>query len=189
MCNMRQQVRPSGPTLQAAGLLVQSSLVWTRGFVWPFAHATQPEPAPRAIRRQARTKGPFLTNRIRLLLILSVLVTSGLEVPAQTPATGRLMRVKLAHSQKILEAILTSDFALLEQESHALGQMTKSPAWSVFHSPEYTRQSSAFLRAIDDLRDAAKGTDLDGAASSYVSLTLTCFQCHRFMKNKRIATR
>ena len=109
-----------------------------------------------------------MKSRIRLLLILSALVmVSGLEVPAQTPATGRLMRVKLAHSQKILEAILTSDFALLDRESNALGQVTKSPAWSVFYSPEYKRQSGAFLRAIDDLRDAAKGMDLDGAASSY----------------------
>ena len=91
--------------------------------------------------------------------------------------------------QKILEAILTSDFALLDQESKALGEVTKSSAWSVFYSPEYIRQSGAFVRAIDDLRDAAMGMDLDGAASSYVSLTLTCFQCHRYIKNKRIAAR
>jgi len=122
-------------------------------------------------------------------MILALVVVSGLEVPAQTPATGRLMRQKLAHSQKILEAILTSDFALLDRESSALAQVTKSPAWAVFYNPEYTRHSGAFLRAIDDLRDAAKGADLDGAASSYVSLTLTCFQCHRYMKNRRIAMR
>ena len=130
-----------------------------------------------------------MKSRIRLLLILSVIVASGVEVPAQTAATGRLMQAKLAHSQKILEAILTSDFALLDRESSALVQVTKSPAWSVLYSPEYIRQSGAFLRAIDDLRDAAKSMDLDGAASSYVSLTLTCFQCHRYMKNKRLATR
>ena len=111
-----------------------------------------------------------------------------LEVPAQTPATGRLMRQKLAHSQKVLEAIMTSDFALLERESAALEQATKAPAWAVLLSPEYMRQSGAFLRAAQDLRDAAKRHDLDGAASSYVSLTLTCFQCHRYIKDRRIAT-
>ena len=129
-----------------------------------------------------------MKSPLRLLMILALVVVSGLEVPAQTPATGRLMRQKLAHSQKILEAILTSDFALLDRESSSLAQVTKSPAWSVFYSPEYIRQSGAFLRAIDDLRDAAKGMDLDGAASNYVSLTLTCFQCHRYIKNKRLAT-
>lgn len=130
-----------------------------------------------------------MKSPLRLMMILALVVMSGLEVPAQTPATGRLMRLKLAHSQKILEAILTSDFTLLDRESAALAQTTKSPAWSVLYSPEYIRQSGAFLRAIDDLRDAAKGMDLEGAASSYMSLTLTCFQCHRHMKNKRIATR
>ena len=130
-----------------------------------------------------------MKSRLRLMVILGLVVMSGWEVPAQTPATGRLMRLKLAHSQKILEAILTSDFALLDRESSALAQATKSPAWSVLYSPEYNRQSGAFLRAIDDLRDAANGMDLDGAASSYMSLTLTCFQCHRYMKSKRIAAR
>jgi len=131
-----------------------------------------------------------MKNPLRLMMVLVLVAMSGLEVPAQTPATGRLMRQKLAHSQKILEAILTSDFALLDRESAALAEATKSPAWSVLlYSPEYIRQSGAFLRALDDLRDAAKGRDLDGAASNYVSLTLTCFQCHRYMKNRRLATR
>ena len=130
-----------------------------------------------------------MRNPLRLMMILVLIVASGLEVPAQTPATGRLMRVKLAHSQKILEAILTSDFALLENESAALAQATKLSAWSIFYSPEYNRQSGAFVRAVDDLRDAAMGKDLEGAASSYLSLTLTCFQCHRYIKNRRIAAR
>jgi len=125
---------------------------------------------------------------LRLTMILLLVLMSGLEAPAQTPATGRLMRQKLAHSQKILEAILTSDFALLDRESASLAQATTMPAWSVFYSPEYTRQSGAFLRAIDDLREAASRMDLDGAASNYMSLTLTCFQCHRYMKNRRLAT-
>jgi hypothetical protein len=127
-------------------------------------------------------KSPF-----RLMMIVTLVVMSGLEVPAQTPATARLMRMKLTHSQRVLEAILTSNYALLDRETSALAEVTKAPAWSVLYSPEYIRQSEAFLRALDDLRGAAKGTDLEGAASSYVSLTLTCFQCHRYMKNRRLA--
>lgn len=129
-----------------------------------------------------------MKRRVRLTMILALALMAGLDAPAQTPATGRLMREKLAHSQKILEAILTSDFALLDRESAALAQATKSQAWMVFFSPEYNRQSGAFLRALDDLRDAAKGMDLDGAASNYMSLTLTCFQCHRYIKNRRLAS-
>ena len=124
----------------------------------------------------------------RLIVMFTVVAMSALHARAQTPATGRLMRQKLGHSQKVLEAIMTSDFALLERESAALEQATKAPAWAALLSPEYMRQSAAFIRAAQDLRDAAKRHDLDGAASSYVSLTLTCFQCHRYIKDQRVAT-
>ena len=108
---------------------------------------------------------------------------------AQTPATGRVMREKLVHAQKILEAIMTSNYSALEHESAALEQATRSPGWDVLKSPEYKRQSEAFLRAAQALEEAAKAHDLDAAALRYASLTLSCFDCHRYIKNARIANR
>jgi hypothetical protein len=125
----------------------------------------------------------------RVIAVLAVIVMSGANVPGQTLSTGRVMREKLAHSQKILEAIMTSDFASLDRESRELERATESPAWSAFSSPEYLRQGAAFLRATADLREAAKGRDLDAAALHYMSLTLSCFECHRYMKNSRITRR
>ena len=123
------------------------------------------------------------------MLAAALLAGSVAAVPAQTPDTGRLMREKLTHSQKILEAIMTSDFASLQRESAALVRATELPAWSVLKSPEYLRQSAAFVRANQDLQDAAKARDLDAAALDYVALTLTCFQCHKHIKGIRIAAR
>jgi hypothetical protein len=114
-----------------------------------------------------------------------VLLGSGLD--GQTVATGRVMREKLMHSQRILEAILISNFDLLERESTALSKATELPGWSVLEGPEYQRQSAAFLRATRDLVDAAKERDLDAAANAYTTLTMTCYQCHRYMKSARIA--
>lgn len=114
-----------------------------------------------------------------------VLLGSGLD--GQTVATGRVMREKLMHSQRILEAILTSNFDLLERESTALSKATEAPGWFVLEGPEYQRQSAAFLRATRDLVEAAKERDLDAAANHYTTLTMTCYQCHRYMKNARIA--
>jgi len=108
---------------------------------------------------------------------------------AQTPATGRVMREKLGHSQKILEAILTSNFALLERESAALAKATDSPAWAVLKGAEYMKQSDAFLQALRELTDAARARDLDTAAQRYNALTTTCFGCHRSMKDRRLAVR
>ncbi len=121
------------------------------------------------------------------LALTAVLAVLAVPTGAQTVETGRAMREKLTHSQRILEAIMTSDFALLDRESAAMVRMTELPAWSVLKSPEYLRQSAAFVRAIQDLRDSAKARDLDTAALNYMSLTLTCFQCHKHIKGMRIA--
>jgi len=112
---------------------------------------------------------------------------SGSVVFAQTPSTGRVMREKLGHSQKILEAILTSNFAQLERESTALSKATESSAWTVLKGPEYVQQSERFLKSLRDLSAAAKERDLDAAMTNYTALTNSCFACHRYMKDRRLA--
>src|SRR6476619_4542177 len=97
------------------------------------------------------------------------------------------MREKLGHSQKILEAILTSNFAQLERESAALSKATDSSAWTALKGPEYIQQSERFLQSLRDLSDAAKERELDAAMKDYQSLTTSCYGCHRFMKDKRVA--
>ena len=124
---------------------------------------------------------------IRLVAIVALLVMSGSAAPGQTTATSRVMREKLMHADKILEAIMTSDYIALERHSVDLARATESPGWFVLKSPEYARHSSAFVRATDDLVDAAKHRDLDAAAQRYVTLTLTCFDCHRYVKRNRMA--
>ena len=119
--------------------------------------------------------------------IVAGLVLFGSGLDGQTVATGRVMRQKLTHSQRILEAILISDFAMLERESTALSKATELPGWSVLEGPEYQRQSAAFLRATRVLVEAAKERNLDAAADAYSTLTMTCYQCHRYMKNTRVA--
>ncbi len=130
-----------------------------------------------------------MKGSIRLVLVLLLVAASGQAGYGQTPATRRVMREKLGHSQKILEAILTSNFTLLEQESTALSKATQSPAWSVLQGPEYLRQSEAFLTALRELGVAAKDRDLDAAVSRYTALTTSCFACHRYMKDRRLAKR
>ena len=121
------------------------------------------------------------------LVAIALVVMSGSALPGQTSATSLLMREKLTHSEKILEAIMTSNHALLQSESEALAKATKAPAWAVLKTPAYERYSTAFLRATEDLVDAARQRDSDAAAIRYVSLTLTCYECHRYVKGARIA--
>ena len=130
-----------------------------------------------------------MKTSFRRIVIILLVAISGLAGSAQTPSTGRVMREKLGHSQKILEAILSSNFALLDRESAALAKATDVPAWTVLKGPEYLKQSEAFLKALRELRESARERDLDAAAQQYNALTTSCFACHRYMKDRRLADR
>jgi hypothetical protein len=127
-------------------------------------------------------------NGRKMVLILTILVCSLVQAGAgQTVATRKLMRQKLVHAQELLEAITTSDFTMLERASNELAKIPTMPGWMVLHLPEYRRYSEAFLRATVDLNASAKLRDLDESAMHFQSLTMSCYQCHRYMKNSRLA--
>jgi len=107
--------------------------------------------------------------------------------PSQGPELNRIMREKLAHTQKILEAVVTSDWVSLETHSRQLERLTDDPGWMVLKFPEYARHSAAFIRTIQDLHRAAAQRDLDQAPKAYVAVTLQCVECHRYLARERLA--
>lgn len=123
-------------------------------------------------------------------LIIAVVMIGGVGAgfaAAQTVALSRLMRTKLDHSQQILAAVVTSNWAELQRHSEGLQRTAQDSAWAVLTTPEYVRQTTAFLRASEDLVDAAKRRDGEAAPLAYVSLTMSCVQCHRYVARMRIA--
>ena len=120
------------------------------------------------------------------LLIASVGVTAA---AAQTVGLNRVMRAKLEHAQQILGDVVTSNWSGLERHSLELRRATEDPAWAVLTTPEYARHTAAFLRASEDLLEAAKQRDLEAAPLAYMSLTMSCVQCHRYVARTRIARR
>lgn len=107
--------------------------------------------------------------------------------PSQRPALNRVMREKLVHAQKILEAVVTSDWVILETHSRELERLTDDPRWMVLKYPEYAQHSAAFVRAIRDLHRAAAQRDLEQAPKAYVAVTLQCVECHRYLARERLA--
>jgi hypothetical protein len=57
----------------------------------------------------------------------------------------------------------------------------------VLQSPEYTKQSQAFVFAVNDLVDVAARRDAEAAPLAYAALTMRCVQCHRYVARARIA--
>jgi len=117
---------------------------------------------------------------------LIVAVAGGPASSAQAPPLNRVMRQKLDHAQQILGALVTSDWEQLERHGRELVRAAQEPAWAALKAPEYIRHSQAFLRATDDLIDAAKLRNIEAAARGFVSLSMSCVSCHRYMARSRI---
>jgi hypothetical protein len=107
--------------------------------------------------------------------------------PNQGPQMNRVMREKLGHTQKILEAVVTSDWVSLETHSRELERLTNDPRWTMLTLPEYARHSAAFVTAIQALHRAAAQRDLEQTPTAYIDVTLRCVDCHRYLARERIA--
>jgi hypothetical protein len=118
-----------------------------------------------------------------------LLVVGGAPSAGQTAATGRIMRDKLTHAQAVLEALTTSNYEMLKSHSTALSKATGQAGWDVLRTPEYRRYSETFLRVTEDLVRAADARDMDLAMTHYTAMTNSCYQCHRYIRNARIAGR
>jgi hypothetical protein len=106
---------------------------------------------------------------------------------AQGPEVKHVMREKLVRAEHILEAVVTSDWVSLETNSRELERLTDDPRWTVLKYPEYARQTTGFVTAIQALHLAAAQRDLEKTPRAYVDVTLKCVECHRYLARERIA--
>jgi hypothetical protein len=106
---------------------------------------------------------------------------------SQGPELKSVMREKLVYAQKLLEAVVTSDWLSLETNSRQLEQLTNDPRWTVLKYPEYAQHSGAFVRAVRLLHTAAAQRDLDRAPKAFTEVTLRCVECHRYLGRARVA--
>jgi len=129
---------------------------------------------------------PMGNRRWRALVLCGALLSVS-ATPSQGPEIKNVMREKLGLAQRILEAVVVSDWVRLEANSQDLARLTSDPRWTALKYPEYAKQSAAFVRAVEALRAAAVERDLNKAPRAYAALTLQCVECHRYLARQRIA--
>lgn len=95
------------------------------------------------------------------------------------------MRMKLHHAQQVLNGIAVGNFETVETNAVALALLAKNAEFQLMNSPEYRRYSDAFRRNAQTLAQRARDKNLDGAALSYVQLTLNCVDCHKHIREVR----
>lgn len=125
-----------------------------------------------------------------LLAITGILAAAlfGIRGLAAEPDTLRVfMRAKLDHSQKILEGLTTDDLAAVAKHSQELSLLSHASNWQVLQTEDYMQHSREFRRAADTLTKAARDKNLDGATLAYVSMTMSCVNCHKYVRGVRMA--
>lgn len=103
-------------------------------------------------------------------------------------ATKEFMRDKLELTQGILEGLAVENFDLIISRSQRLSAMSQQVDWKVFENPDYEQQSIAFRRNVDALTKAAKNKNLDGVTLAYVRVTMSCVECHKYVRGRLVAS-
>jgi len=97
------------------------------------------------------------------------------------------MQAKLTHSQKVLAAIALEDYAGMAKHSQELSILSLAAQWQVIQTEDYKKHSEDFRRAAGSLTKAAKNKNLNDAILAYMSVTLSCVNCHKYVRSVRAA--
>ncbi len=126
---------------------------------------------------------------IILLLVASVCIGHGEAAPKkeEKKPLSVFMRKKLAASSMILEGLAMEDYFLIEEGARKLREMSKAEKWRVHNDPMYRQFSGEFQRITEKLSEAAKDEKLDTAALRWVDATMSCIECHQYVRKVLIA--
>lgn len=132
-----------------------------------------------------------MKRNLKLIAFYGVVFFGMIAVPFGQPkvpvSTKEFMREKLGQSQKLLGALATEDFFTLGQASQRLSAMTQEASWQAFQNPDYTQFSANFRTHANALTKAAKEKDVDAATLAYVRMTMSCVDCHKFVRGRLVA--
>ncbi len=151
-------------------------------------------------------------NRRKSLLLVAVIVCLGALWAAYTPASGAgeekepakkeevkkkpgankiahkmFMRKKLESAQHVLEGLALEDFDLILKGAKELKTTSAAAEFMVIHDPLYTEHADDFRRVIEKMEKAGKEKRIDGATLAYMDMTMTCVECHKYVRNVLIA--
>lgn len=108
-------------------------------------------------------------------------------VAADQPTT-EVMRLKLAHSQGVLEGIAKEDYDRISLNAQKLVQLSQSTGWYSRQTPEYELFTTEFRRHAQTLVKAAKEKNIDAATGAYMQMTVSCVSCHKYMRGFKPAS-
>jgi hypothetical protein len=104
---------------------------------------------------------------------------------AQTPGRAAFMRKKLDISKDILEGLTRENYDQVAQGALAMRKLSEAAEWEVATIPnadQYVADTSRFQRLCDELVLKARAKDLDGATLASTQITVSCVNCHKYVR-------
>ncbi len=103
------------------------------------------------------------------------------------PALRAFMRTKLEASQQILEGLCTENFGLIGTGADSLKKIGSAEEWRISNDATYSQRSAEFIRVAERLKKAADEKKTDGVALTWIEATMSCIECHRWVRAELIA--
>jgi cytochrome c556 len=117
------------------------------------------------------------------VLALPLLVVTA-QTATQDPVES-LMKAKSGYAHRLLDAVVLAEFETVRDQAFRLKAVAGTADWNVMDTPEYVRESEAFIRATDRLLQSAGSKNPEAVALAFVEVTLSCVHCHRYVSANR----
>lgn len=101
-------------------------------------------------------------------------------------ARKELMKRKLELGQQLLGSLSLNDLAAASKQAQGLIKLRKDPNWRALKTDMYKALSEEFERAAEGISKAAKDKNLESAKLYYLGLTMTCFNCHAYVRDQKL---
>jgi hypothetical protein len=127
-------------------------------------------------------------HRVVFCLVLPAFcaVTVAVAGGGQRPTSrAEFMRMKLEFSKHVLEGLALENYDAISKNAKALKRLSEAAEWEVPTIPnatDYVAFTSEFQRQCDELVQKAKDRNIDGATLAYLSLTMNCVKCHKYVR-------
>ena len=109
------------------------------------------------------------------------------EKAASNIELSTFMRKKLDAANKIMEGLCVDDMGLVREGANSLNEISTAEKWRVSNDVMYRQFSADFRSLTNELVKAAESDNPDRVALKWMDTTLSCLDCHRFVRGMRVA--
>lgn len=152
-----------------------------------FALLTGPDPLTRRTRAEPTPAGIQDGSNVKLKVRLVAADEKDAEQDDEDPVLSQFMQQKLDASSRILEGLMTDDFKMIQDNADNLLKMSREEKWRASNDMMYLQHSTQFRNVVDDLSKKAARKSTDGASLAWVNVTMSCIQCHQWVRNVILA--